>query len=97
MNQYIKSLKNQDKLKIAIDKNIDFKWSYKKIAGPCSVEGPNIVEIAKNIKNCGATYLELVHINHVLFLWNRKWMERAKERGLQLLKEAKAESDYQYY
>ena len=95
MNQYIKSLKNQDKLKIAIDKNIDFKWSYKKIAGPCSVEGPNIVEIAKNIKNCGADAFRAGAYKPCTFPVRSEkngWKEGLKERGLELLKEAKAES-----
>jgi 3-deoxy-D-arabino-heptulosonate 7-phosphate (DAHP) synthase len=54
MNEYIKSLKDQLKLNVSIDKSIDFNWKYTKIAGPCSVEGPEIVDIAKKIKSLGA-------------------------------------------
>ena len=51
MNKYIESLKNQGKLNISIDKTKNFNWKYTKIAGPCSVEGPEIVDIAKKIKS----------------------------------------------
>ena len=54
MNDYIKLLKDQDKLNISIDKTKTFNWEYTKIAGPCSVEGPDIIDIAKNIKSLGA-------------------------------------------
>ena len=51
MNEYIKSLKNAGKLNISIDKTKQFNWKYTKIAGPCSVEGPEIIDIAKKIKS----------------------------------------------
>ena len=51
MNEYIKSLKDQGKLNISIDKTKNFNWKYTKIAGPCSVEGPEIIDIAKNLSN----------------------------------------------
>ena len=66
MNEYIKSLKDQNKLNISIDKSINFKWPYTKIAGPCSVEGDSIIQISKEIKKCGAKHLEQGHINLVL-------------------------------
>ena len=50
MNDYINSLKSQNKLNISIDKSIDFEWDYYKIAGPCSVEGPGIIDIANDLK-----------------------------------------------
>ena len=37
----------QGKLNISIDKNKKFNWKYTKIAGPCSVEGPSIIDIAR--------------------------------------------------
>lgn len=95
MNEYIKTLKNQDKLKFAIDKSIDFKWNYKKIAGPCSVEGPDIVEIAKNIKNCGADAFRAGAYKPCTFPIRTEkngWKEGLKEKGLELLKEAKYQS-----
>ena len=54
MNDYIRLLKDQGKLNISIDLNEKFNWKYFKIAGPCSVEGESIIEIAKQIKECGA-------------------------------------------
>ena len=45
MNKYIKSLKDQNKLNISIDKTKTFDWKYTKIAGPCSVEGTDIFNI----------------------------------------------------
>ena len=53
MNDYINSLKSQNKLNISIDKSIDFEWDYYKIAGPCSVEGPGIIDIANDLKKVG--------------------------------------------
>lgn len=53
MNEYIKSLKNQNKLNISIDKSKTFNWKYTKIAGPCSVEGEDIIDIAKHMKELG--------------------------------------------
>ena len=47
MNEYIKSLKDQNKLNISIDKSKTFNWKYTKIAGLCSVEGTDIIDIAK--------------------------------------------------
>ena len=46
MNDYIKNLQSQDKLNISIDLDLSFEWKHFKIAGPCSVEGPDIIEIA---------------------------------------------------
>ena len=95
MNEYIESLKNQGKLSISIDKNLNFNWKYTKIAGPCSVEGESIIEIANEIKKCGAdalragaykpcTYPVLKEVNG--------WKEGLRKEGLKLLKEAKKQS-----
>lgn len=95
MNEYIKSLKDQSKLSISIDKNLIFNWKYTKIAGPCSVEGESIIEIANEIKKCGAdalragaykpcTYPILKEVNG--------WKEGLRKEGLELLKEAKKQS-----
>ena len=54
MNEYIKSLKDQGKLNISIDKTKKFNWEYTKIAGPCSIEGTDIVDIARNVEQLGA-------------------------------------------
>ena len=54
MNEYIKSLEKDKKLNHSIDKDSTFEWKYTKIAGPCSVEGPDIIEIARTIKSLGA-------------------------------------------
>ena len=54
MNEYIKGLAKDKKLNYSIDKKSTFEWQYTKIAGPCSVEGPDIVEIARTIKSLGA-------------------------------------------
>tara|TARA_A100000172_G_scaffold80997_1_gene72319 strand:+ start:2369 stop:3178 length:810 start_codon:yes stop_codon:yes gene_type:complete len=96
MNQYIKSLKDENKLNISIDKSNTFDWKYTKIAGPCSVEGPEIVDIAKSIKSLGAnafragaykpcTYPILEEING--------WQEGLREDGLELLHEVRQEVD----
>jgi len=95
MNDYIESLKKQGKLNISIDKSKNFNWKYTRIAGPCSVEGPDIVDIAKKIKEIGAnafragaykpcTYPVLNEING--------WKEGMKKEGLQLLKRVKEET-----
>lgn len=92
MNKYIESLKEQDKLNISIDKNKKFNWKYFKIAGPCSVEGPNIIEIAKEIKNCGATALRAGAYKPCTFPILKEtngWKEGMKEQAIELLKEAK--------
>ena len=54
MNAYIKSLKDQNKLNISIDKTKTFEWNYTKIAGPCSIESDDIIDNAKQVKSRGA-------------------------------------------
>ncbi len=88
MNDYIKSLKDQNKLNISIDKTKTFEWKYTKIAGPCSIESDDIIDIAKQVKSRGAnafragaykpcTYPILQEING--------WKEGLREEGLRLL------------
>lgn len=95
MNDYIKLLKSQGKLNISIDKTKTFNWKYTKIAGPCSVEGPEIVDIANNIKALGAdafragaykpcTYPVLKETNG--------WREGLQAAGLRLLQQVKDET-----
>ena len=95
MNEYIKLLKEAGKLNISIDKTKTFNWKYTKIAGPCSVEGPEIVDIAKEIKLLGAnafragaykpcTYPILKEVNG--------WKEGLREEGLRLLQQVKEET-----
>ncbi len=96
MNKYIESLKSQEKLKISIDKSIKFSWEHLKIAGPCSVEGPSIIDIANKIKECGATALRAGAYKPCTFpiLKSKSggWKEGLKKEGLDLLKEAKKSS-----
>ena len=95
MNEYINSLKEQNKLNISIDKSINFKWPYTKIAGPCSVEGDSIIQISKEIKKCGANAFRAGAYKPCTFpilVDKNGWKEGLKERGLELLKEAKIQS-----
>ena len=95
MNDYIKDLQKQDKLNISIDLNVDFNWKYFKIAGPCSVEGPSIIEIANNIKLCGADALRAgayKPCTYPILKEKNGWKEGLRKEGLELLKEAKKES-----
>ena len=95
MNKFINSLKNEGKLKISIDKSLKFNWEHSKIAGPCSVEGPSIIEIAKKIKQCGATALRAGAYKPCTFPIKKEingWKEGMKKKGIELLKEAKEES-----
>ena len=97
MNEYIKSLKEQNKLNISIDKSLNFKWPYTKIAGPCSVEGDSIIEISKEIKKCGANAFRAGAYKPCTFpilVDKNGWKEGLKERGLELLKEAKINQDF---
>jgi len=95
MNEYIKSLKDQGKLNISIDQNKTFNWDYFKIAGPCSVEGESIIEIAKEMKRCGADALRAGAYKPCTFPITKEtngWMEGLRKEGLELLKVAKEES-----
>lgn len=95
MNEYIKSLKEQNKLNISIDLNKKFDWDYFKIAGPCSVEGESIIDIAKSIKECGADALRAGAYKPCTFPIIKEtngWKEGLRREGLELLKLAKKES-----
>ena len=92
MNEYIKSLKNQDKLNISIDKTKNFNWKYTKIAGPCSVEGPEIVNIAKKIKSLGANAFRAgayKPCTYPILKETNGWKEGLREEGLGLLQQVK--------
>ena len=94
MNDYIRLLKNQNKLNITIDKNKYFEWQYTKIAGPCSVEGRNIIEIAKKIKSLGANAFRAgayKPCTYPVLKEKNGWMEGLREEGLDLLKIVKEE------
>ena len=96
MNTYIQNLKDQGKLNISIDKTIDFEWEHFKIAGPCSVEGTSIIEIAKMVKESGASALRAGAYKPCTFPITKEingWKEGMKNKGIELLKEAKAESN----
>ena len=95
MNEYINSLKKQDKLNISIDLSKKFEWKYTQIAGPCSVEGENIIEISKEIKKCGADALRAgayKPCTYPILKENNGWKEGLRKEGLELLKEAKKQS-----
>lgn len=92
MNKYIKSLKDQDKLSICIDKNKNFNWKYFKIAGPCSVEGPNIIDIAIKLKELGVDAFRAGAYKPCTYPVTKEingWKEGLREEGLNLLKEVK--------
>lgn len=95
MNSYIKSLQEQGKLDLSIDKSKVFKWKFSKIAGPCSVEGPGIIQIANEIKNCGANAFRAGAYKPCTFPVLKEtngWKEGLRKEGIDLLKEAKKAS-----
>ncbi len=96
MNSYIKNLKDQGKLSISIDKTQIFKWEYTKIAGPCSVEGPQIVNIAKKIQSLGANAFRAgayKPCTYPILKETNGWKEGLREEGLELLKQVKKETN----
>ena len=95
MNEYIKSLKYQDKLNISIDKSKIFNWKYEKIAGPCSVEGPDIINIAKEIKKLGANAFRAgayKPCTYPILKETNGWKEGLRKEGLKLLQQVKEET-----
>ena len=96
MNEYIKSLQDQRKLELSINKDTVFTWEYTKIAGPCSVEGPNIIQIARKIKSLGANAFRAGAYKPCTYPIREEkngWKEGLREEGLNLLKAVKAEVD----
>ncbi len=94
MNEYIKSLKDQGKLNISIDKTKKFNWKYTKIAGPCSVEGPNIIDIAHTLKEIGVDALRAGAYKPCTYPITEsigRWKEGLRKEGLELLKVTKKE------
>ena len=92
MNEYINLLKNQNKLNISIDKEKVFDWKYTKIAGPCSVEGPDIIDIAQNIKSLGANAFRAgayKPCTYPILEEKNGWKEGLQGYGLDLLEEVK--------
>ena len=88
MNEYISELKSQGKLNISIDKDKTFNWPYDKIAGPCSVEGKNIIDIADKIKKLGANAFRAGAYKPCTYPILKKvngWREGLREEGLRLL------------
>lgn len=95
MNEYIQSLKDKCKLNISIDPSETFSWNYFKIAGPCSVEGESIIEIANEMKRCGADALRAGAYKPCTFPITKEtngWKEGLRKKGIELLKIAKQES-----
>ena len=85
MSEYINALKAQGKLNISIDKSKVFNWKFTKIAGPCSVEGPEIVDIAKKIKTLGANAFRAGAYKPCTFPVLKEingWKEGLKKEGL---------------
>jgi len=94
MNNYIKSLKAQKKLELTIDLNKKFDWKYTKIAGPCSVESIEIIDIAKKIKSLGANAFRAGAYKPCTYpvrTSKNGWQEGLRQEGLDLLKEVKKE------
>jgi len=95
MNEYIKSLKDANKLNISIDKTKVFNWEYTKIAGPCSVEGPEIMDIAYAIKGLGANAFRAgayKPCTYPILQETNGWKEGMRRQGLALLQEVKNET-----
>ena len=95
MNEYIKSLKDAGKLNISINKIKQFNWKYTKIAGPCSVEGPEIIDIAKKIKLLGANAFRAgayKPCTYPILKETNGWKEGLREEGLRLLQQVKEET-----
>ena len=96
MNDYIKSLKTQGKLNISIDKTKKFDWEYTKIAGPCSVEGKDIVDIAQKIKSLGANAFRAgayKPCTYPILKETNGWQEGLRREGLNLLRIVKNTTD----
>jgi len=88
MNEYIKSLKDQNKLNISIDKSKTFDWKYTKIAGPCSIEGNDISDIAKEVQEAGANAFRAgayKPCTYPILQETNGWKEGLREKGLELL------------
>ena len=88
MNEYIKSLKDQNKLNISIDKTKTFDWKYTKIAGPCSIEGDNISDIALKVQEAGANAFRAgayKPCTYPILQETNGWKEGLREKGLELL------------
>jgi len=95
MSEYIESLKSQGKLRISTDQSKKFDWQFTKIAGPCSVEGPEIVDIAKKVKSLGANAFRAGAYKPCTFpilKETKGWKEGLRKEGLELLKIVKKET-----
>ena len=96
MNDYIKLLKNQNKLNISIDKTKTFHWKYTKIAGPCSIEGSDIIDISDKIKSLGANAFRAgayKPCTYPILEEKNGWKEGLKIKGLQLLHQVKQKTN----
>jgi len=105
MNEYIKSLVNQDKLRLSVDKSIDFKWTLGSatvgeglclIAGPCSVESEKmIVEFSKVLSAAGVDAIRGGAYKPCTYPIEKEtngWKEGLREKGLIYLKRAGEET-----
>jgi 3-deoxy-7-phosphoheptulonate synthase len=107
MNEYIKQLKEQNKLNICIDKTKDFSFkvwdkeigngNFTIMAGPCSIEGPEFIEFAKILKNekvdiiRGGAYKPCTY-PILNEVGENGWKEGLKEEGLTILQQASFEA-----
>ena len=106
MNEYIESLVNQDKLRLAVDKSISFEWNlgdtvvgrdFCIISGPCSVESESmIVEFSKSLASEGVNAIRGGAYKPCTYPIEKEtngWKEGLKEIGLQYLKRAGKEAE----
>ena len=105
MNSYIDSLIKQDKLRLSVDKDIDFSWSLGEatvgedvclIAGPCSVESEEmIVEFSKVLADAGVDAIRGGAYKPCTYPIEKEtngWREGLREKGLVYLKRASEET-----
>ena len=101
MNEYIDSLINQDKLRIATNKSIDFTWSLGDcevgkdlclISGPCSVESEEmIIDFSKILSDIGVDAIRGGAYKPCTYPIEKEtngWREGLREKGLIFLKRA---------
>jgi 3-deoxy-7-phosphoheptulonate synthase len=91
MNNYIRSLKKQNKLSLSIDKKNNF-FNLKKpfiIAGPCSIESEEMLfNISKQLKKMGVQAIRAGAYKPCTFPVKKKingWQEGLKKKGLEML------------
>jgi len=107
-NKYIQSLIEADKLRLSIDKSIDYGFTVNKkklgeekiiMAGPCSVESKEmIIESAIRLKEIGVDALRGGAYKPCTYPVRQEtngWKEGLKEKGLEFLREASEKTGLQ--